>query len=420
MFRRTLAVGAAVLVAAAVLSTEAGASAEASGKPPLVKQAGVALSSLPLNVRAQIASDQIMNADQAAVTGKPSTSMNPQAAVHDPSFAGFEITGSGLLVSVAGRPSPALLKAIRTHADGVPVTIRTVAHSELQLESLQAKISADYSYWAKRGVSLSAWGPDTASDKISIALSRYTRSAAAELTARYGTSWVTVSSTPVVAVPSSSRTDDSPPWYGGDEIEHLFKVSGGKYYYSICTTGFGITIGGEPYVTTAGHCIEDNFSNSFFNPGGTFGYFDGYTSTHDTMVIEVSGANGVIWSDPTSIDRTVTGVASTDPVGGLICTDGLTNREVCSVKIEATNQTITYDINGELTKVTNTVYACQTSSKNAFSAGDSGGPVETTIGSGSTTARGEVLAYASGAAYCGWYMPERYIESDWGAKVLKE
>ena len=56
--------------------------------------------------------------------------------------------------------------------------------------------------------------------------------------------------------------------------------------------------------------------------------------------------------------------------------------------------------------------------KNAFSPGDSGGPVETTIGSGQATARGEILAYVVGSEYCGWYMPERYIESDWGATAI--
>ena len=69
--------------------------------------------------------------------------------------------------------------------------------------------------------------------------------------------------------------------------------------------------------------------------------------------------------------------------------------------------------------MTNLVYACQTAGKSAFSGGDSGAPVETTIGSGQATARGELLANNGGSASCGWYLPERYVESDWGVTVTR-
>ena len=412
----TLAAGLCVVLAA---SAAAAANPNSDRKPPVNTQAK-APATLPFNARAQAAADKIVNADQSAVTGARSTTMKPIAAVHDPSLLGISITRTGLEVSVAGAPSAALRRAIASQAGGVPVTIRVVQHSELQLEAVQARIKRDLAYWAKRGIRLSTWGPDLTSDKVSVTLAKYSAQAAAAITARYGAAWVAVSTQAVTVNASSSRTDDFSPWYGGDEVSHFLYTSGGKNFYSICTTGFGLVSGSTYYIPTAGHCIESNFSSSFTNPGGgSFGTFIGYTSTHDTLLLQTSDNNGVIWSDPTSVTRTISGVASTDPINGLICTDGLTNREVCSVKIESTNQNVSYAINGQTTTVTNLVYACQTAGKSAFSGGDSGAPVETTIGSGQATARGGLLANGGGNASCGWYLPERYVESDWGVTVTR-
>jgi hypothetical protein len=422
MLRKAVIGGMAGLAAVAAITSLPIAPAQAGAKPLSARQSAPELS---LNVRAQSAADRIMNADDEAVTGKPSTATEPQAAVHDTSFAGMTITATGLQVSVAGKPSAALLSAIKSQADGIPVTIRTVAHSELQLQAVVTRIGADSANWAKRGVHISVWGPDTGSDKVNIFLSRYAPAAAARLIARYGKAWVTVSDSSAVAAPSASRTDDGSPWWGGDEVEHAY-TSGGKNYYSICTTGFNLDIGGSPYISTADHCFEDDFSTDFFNPGGTFGSYYGWAADHDVVVIPVAAVGGWIWSDPTSTDRQVVNVATSDPVGGLICTDGLSDREVCSVKIESVDQSLTYTINGSPTKVVNAVYACTTTGDSAFSGGDSGGPVETTLGSSETNARGEVIAHVvvNGVAEnnCGWYMPQRYMDSGngWTATVVED
>jgi transcriptional regulator with XRE-family HTH domain len=82
---------------------------------------------------ASLNQDRIAGSGQG---GRPSTAVKPQAPVHDPSFAGIQITHNGIQISIAGKPSSALLWAIRTQANGIPVTTRIVAHSELQLEAL--------------------------------------------------------------------------------------------------------------------------------------------------------------------------------------------------------------------------------------------------------------------------------------------
>lgn len=114
-----------------------------------------------------------------------------------------------------------------------------------------------------------------------------------------------------------------------------------------------------------------------------------------------------VWSDPTSTDRQVTGVAGSDTVGTLLCTDGTTDREVCSVKVLATNISVSYD--GQV--VNGLVYCEQTSNRNAFSAGDSGGPVEATSGSSATKAVGMIEARVTSDPADGWYMPARTVDN---------
>lgn len=403
---------------AVVLAFSAAPPALAGGKP-VPKITPVATAAISFNVRAQLAATRIVNADESSASaafGRPkvATAAKPLAKEYDSSLVGMAITASGLQVTVAGHPSASLTRAIASEADGMPVSIRAVRHSEAQLEQVQAKITTDLKYWTARDVHITAWGPDLSSDKVSVVLSRYSAGAAKLIMARYGTAWVSVPTASVTAQPSFSRTDDSAPWFGADELEH--RDSSGKVW--LCTTGFGLRIGSTYLVPADTHCFVSNFFNNFYNPGGTIGDWYDFNTNHDTLLINASSAGGYIWSDPTSANRLVVGVASTDPVGGLICTDGYTNREVCSVKILSTNQNVTYMINGTSTTVSNTVYACQSKSGAAFSGGDSGGPVETTIGSSETTARGAVLAMVIGDSYCGWYMPERYIESDFGATTV--
>jgi hypothetical protein len=376
------------------------------------RSTAVALASLPFNVRAQIAANQIANADESLYLGRAVAAGKPVAQEHDSSIVGYAITASGLQIVVSGAPSSFLTIAIAKNRTGIPVAIRVVPHSAGQLAAVQARIGSDAGYWKKRGVVISVWGPDLASDKVQITLTRYSRRAAAMLIARYGAEWVRVSSTSVTLQPLS-RTSDSAPWWGGDLLYH--PLSSGAT--EVCTTGFSIKIAGTTYVPTADHCIESNYSSRFYNPGGgTIGYLYASNDFHDTMLIQASSA-GTVWSDPNSTERSVTSVASTDPVGGLICGDGAISREVCNVRINSTGQSATYNINGTNTTVKNLVYACQQAGKATFQVGDSGGPVETTVGSGQSIARGEILV-GNGNITCGYYLPERYIVNDWGATVL--
>ena len=144
--------------------------------------------------------------------------------------------------------------------------------------------------------------------------------------------------------------------------------------------------------------------------GGTSTKTRAESSAHSltgSVTTPVSSNANRVWSDPTSSNRVVTGLASTDTVGAMVCTDGTTDREVCTVSIISTNQSVSYDSQ----TITGLVYGYQGSNRKAFSKGDSGGPVETTSGSSATIAQGMIEANLIGAEWRGWYMPARTVDS---------
>jgi hypothetical protein len=267
---------------------------------------------------------------------------------------------------------------------------------------LSATITSSFDDWAAQGVALSSWGPDVVTNTIKIDLAHYTPDAAELLTAAYG-DLVTVSGDDQVAE-ASSRTADGAPWYGGS------KITGPS---GSCSTWFPATRNsdGKAVMLTAGHCGTGTWKNNG-NTMGTvsFSKWDNYT---DSEVIPVSSNAGYIFSDPTSTTRTVTGVSTNNPVGGLVCTEGYTDREVCSVKIYAISQTVTYD--GQL--VYGLVKGVQTAGKNAFSAGDSGGPVGSTTGTNKIRAYGMLIARVTSDPSQGWYMPATSVEDRMGVTV---
>jgi len=413
--RSLLAVG--VLIAASA-SLAAGAAAQVQAAPNASPAGAPAL---PFNTQAQIVSGNIVDADDSGAAKTDglavrATTDKPLAKNYDASLVGIAIVPPGLQIMVAHHASAALIEAIKAEADGMPVSIRVVSHSAAQLAAVQARIGADIPYLAARGIDVTAWGQDPSSDTVSVLLADYSPAAARAIVARYGSAWVSVDPTSGAASAADDRADDSPPWYGGDQIEHHY--GGGTSY---CSSGFALTILGAAYVPTAAHCLESNYANDFYNTDGNeVGSIWGYNNSEDTVIINAAAVLPDIWSDPNSTAREVVKVAPNDPQYGLICTDGYATREVCDVEIETTDTNVVYTVNGVSTEVYGVVYACQTAGDAAFSSGDSGGPVETTLGSSEATARGEILASNTDApnASCGWYLPERTIESDWDASTV--
>jgi hypothetical protein len=268
---------------------------------------------------------------------------------------------NGGVRGLAGAPDDPVKARVReVQADvapSLPVTYESVARSAADLDALTSQILADAPGWAKNGIELSTWGPDAATNTVLVTLKDYDPESAALIADRYGSD-VSVSTASVTAA-GSSRDSDSAPWYGGS------KITNGGY----CTSWFAATRNSDSktVMLTAGHCG----SGAWKQGGATFGTtskisFGGRT---DEQVLPVTSNAARIFSDPTSTSRRVSSVATSDPIGTLLCTDGYTDREVCNVKVMAIGQVVTY--NGAT--VTGLVQAKQTQGKKAFSPGDSGG-----------------------------------------------
>ena len=349
-------------------------------------------------------------ADQAAELYEP-------AIEHDATFGGLVITDSGLRMDVvkdgASTAGVALarsgtLTSARTNmAAMVPVTLRMVNNSLADLQSLTATLDKAAETWKAKGVVMSSWGPDLDSNKVLVTLQTYSSDAAAQLIATYGSSVLAVSSSGESNT-ASSRTNDTSPFFGGNAITDNIEN---------CTSWFSTksNTSSTQYQFTALHC-GGNKTWGVVN-GGTFGTTSSskWSGSVDAQSFKKSGIASV-WSDPTGSSRPVNGISTTNTVGGLVCTDGVVDKEVCSVKITASGVSVTYESH----TVTDTVRAHQTAGHNAFSGGDSGGPVYTTLSGGGVNARGMILSRLTSDPSTGNYGKVANIESAFGVTVMTE
>lgn len=206
-------------------------------------------------------------------------------------------------------------------------------------------------------------------------------------------------------VESSGRYNDSPPWIGGDAI--LIAGSAGT-----CSSWFKMKgSDGQQYSATAAHCGGNTGSDSAVTSGDGFTHFGSirqrlFSGALDASLIHVASAVDDIWADPTTTTRDISAISAADNVGVLLCTDGVTDREVCSARIDATGQSSTYG--GHTTQAL--VKAHQTAGVNAFSPGDSGGPViEALHGSNGARAVGMITSTVTSDHSIGFYRSAKVV-----------
>jgi hypothetical protein len=221
---------------------------------------------------------------------------------------------------------------------------------------------------------------------------------------------------------TSSRTDDRTPFYGGDAVVD-------EDTHANCTTGFTLYRRSIPWITTAGHCAggfgTKPLPHRYYNGGhrdadhymGTV-YARDYQNNGklDYEVLSGDGFNQ-IWGGARGHEaflRLVTSVATTDPIKGVICASGADAKEVCGVVIDRTNKCITFDDFSTTCGLVITHKSGDIISED----GDSGGPVETTIGQTETEARGMIVGGAlDGPQDVMYYTPIRFITAAFGGTV---
>jgi hypothetical protein len=114
------------------------------------------------------------------------------------SYAGAQIVRSGIEVDLVGPPTDAILAMVaredpQYQGKPIPVSYRSVRHSQRQLQPIADRIEADQGYWQPRGSDLSSVGFDPNSDTVQVTMVHYTKANRDALLARYGGSeWVSV------------------------------------------------------------------------------------------------------------------------------------------------------------------------------------------------------------------------------------
>lgn len=318
------------------------------------------------------------------------------------SYAGLQIIPSGLEVQTVGAVGSDLAALIQLDqlsylSEPIPITFRTVSRSEQTMDALISLIWSDRTALTESGIQLTSWGIDETTNTVEVMLASYSAAREKVLHARYGDA-VSVYPQSVTAS-GSSRTTDTPAWYGGD----LITLPGGT-----CTSYFSLhsTANNLDYNATAGHCGLGAVVSNGSTQGTADAVRQHWTNggNVDVEVYNVSSNAGIVWADPTTSTRSVTSRSSGDPVGTLLCTDGEANREVCQIHITRIGP-VSYD--GK--SLPAQVYCESLTYAPAFTEGDSGGPVYAGNGSTQAQAFGMIIAHITGHDDEGWYTPQRYI-----------
>jgi hypothetical protein len=330
-----------------------------------------------------------------------------------PYFSGVQITKDGLELQTTVASPSELMSDVKAavselQADQLPVTVPVtytqVQFSFAQLSATTSSIEDDDDSWAKQGVSISGWGPDFVTNTVTVDLAHYTPEAATALAERYG-SIVTVDTKDKSAGPSSSRTADTAPWFGGDKV-----TQGTKF----CTSWFSLhnTANNKDYTAVAGHCGVGTWSNNGTAQGtGTASglHYDDRGPIDILFYYTPGGTANSVWSDRNPADgtttdfiRPVTAVAAGYPAVGAtsVRTDGTVDLET-NITIEKVDQIVRY--NGK--RISQLVEGHGTGDVDAFTPGDSGGPVYATYVSGSSQVRayGMIVAHNNSGNDDGWF-----------------
>ncbi|MFI6600078.1 hypothetical protein ACIBHX_27875 [Nonomuraea sp. NPDC050536] len=288
----------------------------------------------------------------------------------DAGYAGLEAADGKLLVWWKGTPPKAIQKAVRQA--GVPVEMRAAAYSKKELKAAAAKL------WQSSGVEHGGQihGVKVLADGSGL-----------EALVRPGGPHALAA--PAVDVPvtvtesepmkkTSVRCDDSPGWYSGVAIRNdrfggpICGVNSSRSYN--CTGGFGVHIGYDEWLLTAGHCGApgDTFRDG---AGEVIGQATHEKAAHDLLLIQTN-VSGRMWDgvpDVSDFTKPVVGWGWAY-IGQQLCFSGTTSGARCGLSVDATYDRICdNDIYGNWECYYDLISAV--ASGQASRGGDSGGPV---------------------------------------------
>jgi hypothetical protein len=306
------------------------------------------------------------------------------------SYAGLWIDNASDTVYVSASKAgvtPGTVEALTPRAAVGGATMKLVlvhaTYSFAQLEAIDGRVIHDKGLQRAAKAShatLSEWYPDPETDKVVIGFTKVTPAERAEVRAEYGTTArvitaqlaesavgkgpLTATRSPRTVHADVSRTADSAPWYGGDEI------GGGGF---LCTSGFDWA---NDSMTTAGHCGSTAWTNNGVYVGTTFtlqwggGRIDMQRMDGSSYLPYIwAGANGTT-PEPVSGSG---GVAQ----GAMYCVNGYRTGQNCNAVVDAIDVCRGLNDNGTEVNVCDLDEAESYNDSVLVQPGDSGGPVYT-------------------------------------------
>lgn len=298
------------------------------------------------------------------------------------------VDGSTVDVALVGA-ADGLETALRQAVPSRVLRLRTVRRPYSELLALTKRIAADQPALAARGVSMTSWGPDPATNTVSVGMDRTDLDAQALLRREYGEDLLTFRTEPPMT-PYVGRAYDYAPWNGGDYIMGL----NAAWQWSGCTSGPPVrSVNGVEYFITAAHCyplgrnVYNTTSPGPSNHMGHVAWRDARTSNSTDTALVRADVSTLNWRS-TSAEHQVS-FSGRDYVGEQVCTSGAYNSpryggDVCGVVVTDVDR-----CSGSQPQVCGATFA-QKSGWTVAREGDSGGPVYNVVSGGNLNVRGTI------------------------------
>lgn len=313
-------------------------------------------------------------------------------------FAGVAFEGTGIALYYKGALPAAMASAVADARRIGTVTVKPALYSRHELEIAQAEIEklVERSHAEVAAIGVPAEGSGIVIEKMSEPTARHMRDA---LSRKKGIATTSASdflaglrsSVPITVRDGqggnqllSSREDDFSPWNGGGEYE-VFR--GGDLRNPWCTGAFGVVVGSQTYVLTAGHCLSDpdvayngHIGECCFEQMGPV-YSEDWD--HDILLINTRGS--VLMFDGgvnSSVTKTVHSWGDIHP-NELLCTSGSKSGVICNERTDGGQYTYNgCDSDGDCFNMHSLAKAINLDGTCVGIGGDSGGPVFSLDGNG--------------------------------------
>jgi V8-like Glu-specific endopeptidase len=249
---------------------------------------------------------------------------------------------------------PVAEAALRAVAPTLSLSFAPTSNTLATLDSMMEQLRHQQAALVAAGTNLTTWGPNEQTGKLDIGVLNMTPADVQVFESMFGADNVNVynqTADDIAKRRDQTRTNDTAPYYGGDAIANGVENK-------FCTSGWGITINGNPRLLTAGHCYlgtgdkvvnaKLSTSNTVVGSENPMGEVtqNAHNSTDQLDAEVFTGCNGTgtcggttaIWTEANGspLLRPVGGVGGWS-VGNVVCSSGAYGYTNCDLKVTAVN-----------------------------------------------------------------------------------